>query len=118
MIWQRDIRAAVILLIVVLLPVGCGTVNDASSDGGPRIYGGTRLHLVKLTEDSPNDPRVERVFPEPLIVALHVIDFPFSLVADTLILPYSIPHVIFGSANIEKSRGDQDRAGEKTSSAR
>jgi uncharacterized protein YceK len=62
---------------------GCGTVMNTAwfipQEGGQRVYGGVRLDWSYIAEErAPSDS------PKALAVA----DLPFSLIGDTLTLPY------------------------------
>jgi len=72
-------------LMLVLSLAGCGTVFNmgagpcAINDGYPRIYGGVRIDVTTIA------PQLI-----PLGFLLALIDFPFTLVGDTITLPWSI----------------------------
>ena len=77
------VRARALLLVLTLvcigsLLVGCGTIGDGERGWGPRPYGGVQYDLG----DQRGCVRV------PFWIAIW--DVPFSLVLDTLILPYTI----------------------------
>jgi len=59
--------------------------DPTSCDMPPYIYGGTTLNVMALGEG------------EAWIITYGLIDLPFSLVADTLLLPVSIPMQINNS---------------------
>lgn len=57
---------------------GCGTISDWGEPYGPRVYGGVRWDL----DDKEGCVRTS--------VWLGIWDVPFSLILDTLLLPYSV----------------------------
>ena len=66
------------LLIAAVVISGCGTTFQGSGLYGPAIYGGVRCDVLSIAQ-------------EPEVAALIlVVDLPFSFVADTVILPWSI----------------------------
>ncbi|HZE96115.1 MAG TPA: YceK/YidQ family lipoprotein [Planctomycetota bacterium] len=76
-------------LALLLLLAGCGTIADMAGDGhlvdphvpAPHIYGGVRVDAIAVD-------------PGSLIAPLNYVfylDFPFSAVLDTVLLPFSIP---------------------------
>ena len=65
-------------VLFALCASGCGTTLQASGLYGPAIYGGVRCDILSIAQ-------------EPEVAALIlVVDLPFSFVADTVILPWSI----------------------------
>ena len=59
---------------------GCGTISDMSTGtNGQRIFGGVRKDSSMITH--PDSSPVE------VSVTLGILDFPFSLVLDTAMLP-------------------------------
>ena len=82
------------LLVIVLFCGGCGTVRnlnpqpDSGEGDNPtptRIYGGVRQDWTELKAQRFNDVYCMNLIFLPLYLA----DFPFSLVGDTLTLPYT-----------------------------
>jgi uncharacterized protein YceK len=73
-----------LLAAPLLLLAGCGTLLDAWNDS--RIYGGVRIDVETVAGIGPAD-HVEASIP---LRVLSVLDLPLSLVADTLILPYTV----------------------------
>ena len=86
---MRHVRIAVILVIMVFIS-GCGTfvnlafeqmhVDDPSVK--TRIYGGIRLNLGVMG-NSIQSGRIG-------LLMFHILDFPLSLVMDTLTLPFTL----------------------------
>lgn len=88
-------RASLLLVWTVLTSLGCGTLVDTCGDdrrrkeevltrvraGRVRIYGGVRYDLAILAEAKAG-----------WMLALYAIDIPFSLVVDTVLLPFTIPY--------------------------
>lgn len=70
---------------LVCLLGGCGTIFDAGTTG-PRIYGGLRTDVETIRGGAPGS----HLEATPLLRVASALDLPFSLAADTLILPYTI----------------------------
>ncbi len=64
---------------------GCGTIFDAGTKG-PRIYGGVRTDVETIGGGDPGS----HLDATPILRIASALDLPFSLAADTLILPYTI----------------------------
>ncbi|WBE25911.1 YceK/YidQ family lipoprotein [Denitrificimonas caeni] len=80
-------KVAALLLMVVLLSSGCASVRtlDAAQAGAPVIYSGTRLDWYSVQGGCYP---VERFGAQaPKYAAL---DLPFSLLLDTLLLPWAL----------------------------
>lgn len=91
---MRTLAALLLALLPALLlalSVGCGSF--ASAVGEAKVYGGTRLDFATLFSDSATGVTRATAF----------VDIPFSLLMDTLFLPYTL-----GIA-IGQSRGDSPR---------
>ena len=96
--WRRlrpfiinGLRGLVLLLLV--LCVGCGTLTDFSKTGGIP-YGGIRQDVRTLEMVSlPGDIMDLRAILVPIVL----LDMPFSLVADTAVLPYTLPHMLIAT---------------------
>jgi uncharacterized protein YceK len=79
------------IAFLTLLGSGCGTVANTvwfiPEEGGKRVYGGVKVDLQVARE------ALERPVPgKPLAGLWCLIDLPFSLVGDTITLPYTIPY--------------------------
>jgi uncharacterized protein YceK len=76
-----------LLLFFVGSSSGCLTIVDTTGVhmDGPRVYGGVRLHCTYVFDHSPE------VYWWPLWIPFLLVDVPLSAVADTLILPYTVP---------------------------
>lgn len=80
-------KLAALLLMAVLMSSGCASVRtlDAAQAGAPVIYSGTRLDWYSLQGGCYP---VERFGAQaPKYAAL---DLPFSLLLDTLLLPWAL----------------------------
>jgi uncharacterized protein YceK len=84
-------RLGLSLLVLGCLSVaGCSTLSDLSTEkDGQRIYGGTRTN-VALVGDPPTNPHAEGIG-----VLWGILDFPFSLILDTGILPVTLTIALF-----------------------
>ena len=75
-------------MLFLALGSGCSTiVSHSLSKGAPPAYAGTWMnsHFIK---DAASE--VSSDLPAAVVITYGVIDFPFSLVADTLCLPYDL----------------------------
>lgn len=67
---------------------GCATFGtiDKASPGSPKVYSGTRLDVYAITDNGVALRRFPAAPPRyPLL------DLPFCLVADTMLLPLTVP---------------------------
>ena len=80
-------------LVMTLWVSGCATVTsiDSAEHGTPLVYSGTRLNMSAIADDESGLRKFKTLPP-----GYPWIDLPFSLVADTFILPLS-----FGVATYE-----------------
>jgi len=80
------VKTGLVWLVAALWVSGCATVASLDSAGhrGPLVYSGTRLDLAAMTGDE-NGLRRFKVAPP----AYPWLDLPFSLMADTFILPFT-----------------------------
>lgn len=72
-----------VLLLTLTATTGCGTIAATKFEYGPRIYGGTRYDVADLAVEG-----------FPLGTLCGLLDFPFSVAADTLMLPYTIAEAL------------------------
>ena len=88
---QKKIRL-VWLVAAAFWASGCATVTSLDSAGrrGPLVYSGTRLDLAALVGDEHGLRRFNTVPP-----AYPWLDLPFSLAADTVILPLTFAQAGF-----------------------
>ena len=84
--FQKDILCSLFaLLLCVGLPRCMTIVTISDHSDNDLIYSGTRTNLDFMHgSDHPHGPG-------NIIIVIGILDFPFSLVLDTLILPYTIP---------------------------
>lgn len=77
---------------ITLLLSGCATIVSLQEDGKNKIYSGTIKHFE--------------------LGCAHAVclDFPFSLAADTVVLPYTIPRTIYNCISSDES---QEKTGTK-----
>lgn len=98
-------RRALVALVAALAAPGCMTIDtqmDASYEG-PNVYSGTRRDL-KIWPNAFID------FNVPMFL-LSTVDLPFSLVADTVMLPVTIPKDKERAAKeTQETRVDVERA--------
>jgi uncharacterized protein YceK len=73
---------------------GCATVRTADNVhfGSPKVYGGTRVNVAALSDGETSLSRYRQYGIEP--PAYPAVDLPFSLVGDTLFLPFSAWYVV------------------------
>jgi uncharacterized protein YceK len=98
-------RRALLALVAALAAPGCMTIDTQIDEGydGPYVYSGTR-------KDAGMWPDAFITFNVPVFL-LTTVDFPFSLVADTVILPVTIPKDQARQAKTaEESRVDVERS--------
>jgi uncharacterized protein YceK len=87
---RRTMKAGlwIAALLCLTLGSGCSTiVSHSLSKGAPPVYAGTWMdsHFIK---DASSE--VSSDVPAAIVFTYGLIDFPFSLVADTLCLPYDL----------------------------
>jgi uncharacterized protein YceK len=87
-----------IVAVVSALPVlaGCATSNALSGKDGSPVYGGTRLDAQIVAENLSPDPKAVRDnrLERPVMVwaaMCGLADMPLSAVADTVLLPVTVP---------------------------
>lgn len=88
---QQSKRLSLALAAVVFFggTFGCATyktVADLDRRSGSLVYSGTRLDAVNIVRPLMPDERSEYW----IFVPFAIVDFPFSLIADTLLLPYTL----------------------------
>jgi len=86
-------KTGLVWLVMTLWVSGCATVTsiDSAEHGTPLVYSGTRLDLAAIADDE-SDLRKFKTSPP----GYPWLDLPFSMVADTFMLPLS-----FGVATYE-----------------
>ncbi len=95
LIMSQFSRTSFLLVLVVAAfgLDGCGTIRTMptlASYGAPKIYSGTRLDFHAIRG---NESRLREFSASP--PNYPIIDIPFSLIADTVILPATIPVVSY-----------------------
>ena len=85
------------ILLALSLTVGCSTWEQAVSDPGPAIFGGVRT--LGLSSAFPS-----RRCEAPLWLGAALLDLPFVLAGDTLLLPVSIVNEIW-AGGIDAEQG-------------
>lgn len=100
------IRASVGVMLALALTSGpgCMTLDTQNDEGydGPRTYSGVRKDLTILP-----DAFLNLSFPW---MGIALVDFPFSFVADTVILPITIPREAERASKLaEEARVDTER---------
>ena len=89
---------------------GCGTVANLTLSGPPpagpmKVYGGVRrdmdiMHDCTTNPDHPRDNAEAVCFAAAVTVA--AVDLPFSVVADTLTLPITVPVALVTQGRTDK----------------
>jgi uncharacterized protein YceK len=88
--------AALALFALILTVSGCATAVNLSGYSG--IYGGTRINAEILADNIDEDTKLltggtvqgHSEVVSPVFVCACLIDLPFSVVADTLTLPWTV----------------------------
>jgi len=103
---KRHLLVLAALLITLLLH-GCGTITTRASEFDkmlPKDHNLVRVYSGVLWDLNVMDPSTSIGQPpdedpeEPYFNVLYVFDLPFSLIADTLMLPFSIyEQTVYGS---------------------
>lgn len=90
--------AKTLWVMLVLLPTlgGCAAVGNLGAEGGAKVYGGTRVDLSLISGDvAPDADAADLKKIEPPVrtyaACCGLVDLPFSFVADTLMLPVTLP---------------------------
>ena len=81
----------VVTALAMTLLAGCATANETFGDGqlcGLHPYCGASTDIMVIKATSAKNAGAMRA-----LAPLAMIDLPFSIVADTLILPYTIFHI-------------------------
>ncbi len=81
-------------LVCALSATGCATLRSSENArvGSPKIYAGTRLDLAAMQSDEPTLREFARYGIEP--PAHPEADMAFSLVGDTLMLPFAAWYLV------------------------
>jgi uncharacterized protein YceK len=89
-------RIRVMLVAGVLAAAGCATGGSLAGKDGSQVYGGTRLDAKIVSESLGPQPSVGKkdgLEPPVLVWAAccGLADMPLSFVADTVLLPVTVP---------------------------
>jgi uncharacterized protein YceK len=91
-------QTLIVLVLAAALPVlgGCATGANLGAQDGCTVYGGTRLDATLVAEGFSPDADVSRKnnLEHPVLVwegCCGLIDMPLSLIADTVLLPITVP---------------------------
>jgi uncharacterized protein YceK len=93
---RRTIAVLVLLAALLLLLDGCASVSNLGTPDGWKVYGGTRTDASLVSEGFSPPPQVaeSKKIERPILVwegCCGLVDMPFSLAADTLLLPVTVP---------------------------
>jgi uncharacterized protein YceK len=94
----------ILLAVLIMIPTvgGCATYGSLTDKDGCKVFGGTRLDATIISENlgpDPADVRKKGIEPPVMVWAAccGMIDMPFSLLADTVMLPVTVPLAFQGS---------------------
>jgi len=93
---MRTLRLAPIALAVLPFLGGCATSGSLTGKDGCQVYGGTRLDATIISESLAGDSELAKTesIERPVLLwaaCCGLVDLPFSVVADTVLLPITIP---------------------------
>ena len=93
---MRGTLMAVAVLAAVSAQGGCGTAGNLTEKGGCRVYGGTRMDGAIISDSFAPDSEMAKAegLERPVVVWAGwcgLVDLPFSVVADTVTLPFTVP---------------------------
>ena len=75
----------IVVSVLICLLAGCGTICNMAQEGGPQVYGGVAFDIALIGKEIQNPA------PSPEQANLMgVIDFPLSLIGDTITLPITL----------------------------
>jgi uncharacterized protein YceK len=113
-----------VLLALTTIPVlgGCATYASLAGQDGSKVYGGTRLDATLISESLSPDSEVAKSdkIEHPVLVweaCCGLVDMPFSLVADTVLLPVTVP-LALGRSAPESSDSEPTLRTQKTAETR
>jgi uncharacterized protein YceK len=100
---RRQTGRFLAVLIALATVGGCATYGSLGDKDGGKVYGGTRLDATIIAEGIAPAPDVvkTRGLERPVLVSsacCGLVDMPFSFLADTALLPITVPLAIRGSA--------------------
>ena len=79
---------AILGMMLLILPlIGCATYAslEHGEAGSPLVFGGTRIDLDRVVNQSENNAWLDKQ-----AIYNPVLDMPFSMVSDTLLVPYTV----------------------------
>ena len=103
-------RRFLAVLLLCFLP-GCFTILTQIEEAppGPRLFSGTWNHFKRMASGS-----ADYWSPAPMLPPWMPLDFPLSLAADIVILPYTIPtQLIYGNFKEKEEEAPATRKAEK-----
>ena len=90
-----------VLAILVGLPFlsGCAAMQNLSAKDGPKVFGGTRVDAALMSGKAAADAdpaQREKIEPPVVVFAAFcgLVDMPLSFIADTAMLPVTVPLAI------------------------
>ncbi|MCR9142221.1 MAG: YceK/YidQ family lipoprotein [bacterium] len=99
--------------VLVLLLSNCSTIMTIAFVDEAGVYSGTRFNAA-MVATGPGVGHPHQPIPQNCLFAGGLVDLPFSLVMDTVALPYTIPVSIYESATAENdSYADDDQVGDE-----
>jgi uncharacterized protein YceK len=106
---MRPTLGVLVLLAALLTLSGCATSANLGSPDGCKVFGGTRLDATLISEGLAPDPDVAKKneLERPVMVyeaCCGMIDMPFSILADAVLLPITVP------VSLSRSGTDADAA--------
>ena len=109
---MRKWPARLLLLLSTLYAAGCGTLGNTIGIRYPsehlRVYGGVQLDVEQTQESvaKAKDAKTTNERVEACVgLFISTVDMPFSAVADTLTLPFTIPEAIERARHPEQVYG-------------
>jgi uncharacterized protein YceK len=90
------------VLVALATVGGCATYGSLGDKDGGKVYGGTRLDATIIAEGIAPAPDVAKTqaLERPVLVGAAccgLVDMPFSFLADTALLPITVPLALRGS---------------------
>lgn len=101
----KKVKSTVILIALASL-TGCGTIRTLVDDSGETgfarsVYGGARLDAALIHHAHMSDAG--------MVVMLSIVDMPFSALADTVALPYTVTRALLMSETNKDSKQERGR---------
>ena len=95
-------RKLLFSLLITASLSGCGTMDNMAGGPSARVYGGVRQDVKDAAQATGTAFRASDAAMFSNSVALgtaHVLDMPFSAVADTVTLPVTVPAAVRRTQN-------------------